>query len=69
MNKEIDHDNTDEIVCPHCGYEHRDSWDFFSYDYCDDSTESECGSCGLMMIITREFDVKYSTSKPKETAR
>ena len=32
MEKEIDHKNTDEIICPHCGYEFNDSIEFVDYN-------------------------------------
>lgn len=36
----IDCSYTDEVVCPHCGYEYSDSWEFSDYE------EEECCECG-----------------------
>ncbi len=38
--KEIYHEYTDEIICPHCGEEMMDSW-----EYSEDG-EDECWECG-----------------------
>lgn len=54
---EIDHEFTDEVVCPYCGREHCDSW-----EYSDDGTE-ECNDCGKTFNYTRNVTVEYSTSK------
>ena len=53
---EINHEYTDEVVCPHCGYEHTDSWDR------PDSDEDECGECGKPFQYSRSTTVKYSTA-------
>jgi len=60
MSKYIDHDNTDEIVCPYCGYKHSDSWDYQN----DDIGLIECGSCNKEFYAYREITVTYSTEKP-----
>lgn len=57
---EIDHQNTDEIVCPHCGYIHGDS--------CHrdrDSGEDDCQECEMPFFWERQITVDYSTSKKK----
>lgn len=28
VEREIDHEYTDEVVCPFCGYEESDSWEY-----------------------------------------
>ena len=49
---------TDEVVCPHCGYEHSDSWE------CSDHEEGYvCDDCGHKFTITRDVEVTYSTVK------
>jgi len=51
MKKEIDCSYTDEIVCPHCGYEFSDSWENFQYN--DEYIEGiECEKC------EKEFNIK-----------
>ena len=58
MSKNIDHEYTDDIVCPYCGYTHRDSWELGA-DYGD----HDCGSCGKIFLYERDIVVSYSTSK------
>ncbi len=55
---EIVHENTENIVCPICGHEHTDSW-----EYEDDSGEITCQGCNKEFFFEREYDVSYTTSK------
>lgn len=54
--------NTDEIVCPHCGYIHSDSWDFFGNT---NTIEVECSECEKSFECEREFETHYTTWIPK----
>jgi DNA-directed RNA polymerase subunit RPC12/RpoP len=54
---EFEHELTDEVVCPHCGYEHQDSFEFSDYG------ESECGDCGETFWHEREITYTYATRK------
>lgn len=54
--KEIDHEYTDEIVCPHCGYEHTDSWERES-----NSGDAKCHHCSKDFFYERNISVSYST--------
>jgi DNA-directed RNA polymerase subunit RPC12/RpoP len=61
----IDHQFTDEVVCPYCGYESKDSWKF------GDSNMSEiggleCVQCERGFLYTRNLRVTYSISKTGE---
>lgn len=67
MSDEIDHEYTSKIVCPHCGYAHKDSCEFF--DNGGECVESECWSCDKPMVVTRHVSIKYSTRKTQETTR
>ena len=58
---EINHEYTDEITCPHCGYEFGDSWEYGGDR--EDIGELDCGSCEKKFIATRNITVDYSTSK------
>ena len=58
--KEIEHEYTNEIVCPYCGYECSDSWEFDSNNNCG---THECGDCGEEFEWERNIDIDYSTSK------
>jgi transposase-like protein len=57
---EFDHEFTDEIVCPYCGYEHGDSWEEH-----DDRGDLECQGCGKKFCYERNISVDYSTYKIK----
>jgi hypothetical protein len=59
--KKIDHKYTSNIVCPYCGYEYTDSWEF--EDDCDDY---ECADCEKVFTYERHVTVEYCTSKKKE---
>ena len=58
---EIDHDNTNNLVCPYCGYEDRDSWEVCPND--EDLDVCECGSCGKEFRAWRNISITYSTEK------
>lgn len=52
----FDHEDTDEVVCPHCGYEHSDSWEA-------GEGKGECPDCGGLFTMERDVSVSYSTEK------
>jgi len=54
---EIDCEYTDEIVCPHCGQMHSDSWVY------SDSGIYDCEECEKPFSYERNVSVTYSTSK------
>ena len=56
MSKEIEHDYTDEIVCPWCGYRYSDSWE-------TDPGLQECKNCEKGFYAERNVEVTYSTQK------
>lgn len=56
-----DTDGTDEAVCPYCGHEIMDSW-----EYSRDDGEIECGQCCQEFNYTRNVSVTYSTSKRRD---
>jgi transcription elongation factor Elf1 len=53
----IDHEYTKEIVCPYCGNEETDSWEF------SDDGIHECSVCDNEFSYERILTVEYSTSK------
>jgi len=57
MKNNIDHEYTKEIVCPYCGNEQSDSWEF------SDDGEIECGMCEETFTYERIVTVEYSTAK------
>ena len=58
----IEHEYTDEIVCPYCGYEFG-----YSYEYDDGYLEDcglvECGECDKEFYAIRNISITYSTIK------
>jgi DNA-directed RNA polymerase subunit RPC12/RpoP len=58
---EIDHEYTDEVVCPYCGFEYGDSYEFFTG--CHENSEAQCEGCNKYFAMTRNVSVDYSTSK------
>lgn len=50
--------DTSEIVCPYCGYEHEDSW-----EYTEDYDKIPCEDCGKEFKYSREVEVTYSSSR------
>lgn len=60
---EINHEYTDEIVCPFCGYIFSDSWEYESD--CEDIGLLECRECEKSFYATRNITVDYSTEKAR----
>lgn len=57
---EIDTDGTDNIICPHCGYEDHDSWEAGEGA---EEFDEWCDRCGKKMHVTRHFTISYSSEK------
>ncbi|AFK87433.1 MULTISPECIES: hypothetical protein [Thermoanaerobacterium] len=49
---------TEEMICPYCGYANPDSFEFG-----DNEGERECENCGKMFEYTREIEIRYTTTK------
>ena len=56
-NKEIDCNWTDEVVCPYCGAEFSDSWEY------EDEGEEYCEDCDKCFTYQRNVIVSYSSQK------
>lgn len=52
----IDHDATDEIVCPYCGYEKSNSWEL-------SAGTLDCNECGMLFACFTETTTIYSTER------
>lgn len=52
---DIDTSRTDDIVCPYCGHEHGDSWEFDL----SGSGIVECNKCEREFKAAREIEVYY----------
>lgn len=57
-DKQINHRYTKEVVCPYCGYEFSDSWEFN-----DQEDSVYCGECDNEFVALREIEVSYCTYK------
>lgn len=55
---EIDHECTDNAVCPYCGHVNKDSWELPGND-----DETQCGSCGKEYFYERSELITYYTYK------
>jgi hypothetical protein len=60
--KEVEHDYTDEIVCPYCGYEFSESYEFGD-GFDEDLDIIDCGECEESFYASRSIMVNYSTEK------
>ena len=54
-----DTEYTSQIVCPYCGDEDNDSWEFGGGD--GEELEIDCPKCGETMLCTRNIQITYST--------
>lgn len=55
--KDINYKYTCEIVCPYCGHEHSNSWEF------SDSGVTGCNKCEKKFFYQRDVDVTYISSR------
>jgi predicted Zn-ribbon and HTH transcriptional regulator len=62
MAKKVE--GTDNAVCPQCGYEDKQSWE---YNLNGESTESECPECSAEFTVWRHVYVTYSTELIEKT--
>lgn len=58
MAEKIECEYTNEIVCPWCGYEYSDSWEFH-----EDREDMECPECEKMFNMNRTVTVSYTTER------
>lgn len=58
-------ERTDNIICPYCGYEDRDSWEVDFGPGFDGDTTVVCGSCEQEFHASRMVDVCYTTKRLK----
>ena len=61
MSNSIDHVDTSEPVCPHCGDELGDAWELFYPDYWRSYEEVDCEACNKPYKVTVECTVTYTT--------
>lgn len=58
MIEEIDCWGTDEIVCPHCGYEYSESHEYLQ-DNMPTQLKLNCENCSGVFICTPEYSLAY----------
>ena len=56
---------TDFIVCPHCGYVDKDSWEIDFGPGLDGDTHVVCDKCEEVFFVSRIVDIKYTSQKIK----
>ena len=56
---------SDLLVCPHCGYEDKDSWECNRGEEGD--WEQDCHLCGEPFRASRHVSVSYSSRLPQES--
>lgn len=61
---DIDTEYKPRPICPYCGHEEKDAWEL-DFDM-SDTTESDCGECGVTYQVTRYVSVDYSTKLTSE---
>ena len=62
--QEIECEQTDEIVCPHCGEEFSDSWEHLPPPGSSEtSIEVFCHDCMASFDVELEYSVTYTSSK------
>lgn len=59
---EFNHHSTEEPVCPHCGKEQSDSWEWGD----DETGQVECESCGREFAYTLRISYSWTTRKDLE---
>lgn len=55
-------EDTDEIVCPYCGYTFVDSWELAG-DRDGETSQIQCLDCDKTFISVTHFSVTYSSKK------
>jgi hypothetical protein len=54
----MSHEHENNIKCPYCDYEDKDSWEFD-----EDEGDVTCGSCEMDFTVNRFIEVTYSSYK------
>jgi Zn ribbon nucleic-acid-binding protein len=69
MSKEIDHECTPEIVCPHCGDKKEEN--LYRDDFgVDDTIEGrECDECGNAYDVKKSYITIYTTKKIEKESK
>lgn len=63
LENDIDHEWTRQIICPHCGFEHDDSFEISGN--MSGNGIMECWECSKQFKWNCHIDVMYDTEKVK----
>jgi uncharacterized Zn-finger protein len=71
MSKFFDTEYQDFAICPHCGNEHRDAWEWDLGGGIEGEGEVNCEECDKEFSVSRMVEITYTTRKlkSKEGAR
>ena len=61
---ELDFKYTKDVKCPHCKYEHSDSWELIGGQ--DEEIEHDCDNCGKKFFYVTDYDITFCSYKKKE---
>jgi len=61
MNNNLNLEYNIFAICPYCGYEHKDSWEYNLSD--GESIITECHNCDKSFLIGCDIIITYSTEK------
>lgn len=53
---------TDEVVCPHCGHVHSDSYEWIRDSGNNNEAEVDCCDCGKTFFMEWDWSVSYTTA-------
>jgi hypothetical protein len=62
----VNHEYTDEAVCPHCDQAESDSWEIDLGFAMDGEGVTSCNSCGKDYFLSRHVSISYSSRPLKE---
>ena len=57
----IEHEYTQEPICPHCGKQDVNAWEL-EFDGLDGDCEDSCGYCGGDYTVHRHVSIHYTTT-------
>lgn len=57
----MDTQHRDYPICPHCGHEHKDAWEWEFGPGLEGDTETECGECDKPFFVARHATITYTT--------
>lgn len=68
ITQDIDHEDTEEMVCPYCGASWQIEREYYD-DYIGNDVIVECGECGMRFTASAEVTVTFSTQPVEDIAK